>query len=287
MVGSITRKIFGIAILVAALGLAGCNSTGGGFAGMGGGGSATPTMDRISSSGKLRVAITGSQPPFNMTTKSGESIGMEVDLARALASSMNVEVEFISKDFADLLDAVESGEADMALSGLTMTPERNRRLAFAGPYFISGKGLITTSATLAKTDSAEDLGGKNVKLAALAGSTSLVFVENAIDGATPVPVKNYDEGIQKVISGEVHAMVADFPICLVALFQHPDAGLESAISPFTFEPLGAALPANDALFLNLVQNYMGMLEQSGLMTALRAKWFEDGSWLAKLPGPAF
>jgi polar amino acid transport system substrate-binding protein len=279
------RSIVGFAILLLALGLTACNSTGG-FGAMGSS-SSTPTMDRITSSGKLRVGVTGKQPPFNMTSKSGEIIGLEADLARALALSMDVEVEFVTKDFADLLDAVESGDIDLALSGLTMTPERNRRLAFAGPYFISGKGLITTSATLAKTDSAEDLMGQGIKLAALADSTSLVFVEKSVEGATAVPVRDYDEGIQKVISGEVHAMVADFPICLVALFQHPDAGLESAISPFTFEPLGAALPANDALFLNLVQNYMSMLEQSGLMSALRSKWFEDGSWLAELEDSSF
>ena len=98
-----------------------------------------------------------------------------------------------------------------------------------------------------------------------------------------VAVSNYKTGIQKVIKGEADAMVADFPICVVALLQNPDAGLESIVSPFTFEPLGAALPPNDALFLNLVQNYMDTLEGMGLMAALRAKWFENGDWLLLIP----
>jgi hypothetical protein len=42
-------------------------------------------------------------------------------------------------------------------------------------------------------------------------------------------------------------------------------------------------PIRDALFLNLVQNYFNTLEGIGLMELLRAKWFEDGSWLATLP----
>lgn len=279
-----TRTILGMAISLTLLSLTACSSTGG-FAGMGGG-STTPVMDRIESSGTLRVGVSGSQPPLNMTSKQDEIIGMEADLARALAASMGVEVEFVVKDFSELTAAVEAGEIDIALSGITMTPERNRRIAFAGPYFVSGKGLITTSANLARASSPDDLDNQEVKLAALAGSTSLMVIEDSVDGATPVPVANYDAGIKKVIAGEVDAMVADFPICLVALFQYPDSGLESAISPLTFEPLGAAVPANDALFLNLVENYMGTLEMSGLMGMLRAKWFEDGSWLSQLKDPS-
>ena len=80
-------------------------------------------MDRINKSGVLRVGVTGGQPPFNMKTKGGEIVGMEIDLARALAASMDVKVEFVEKDFAKLLPAVEKGEIDIALSGLTMTAE--------------------------------------------------------------------------------------------------------------------------------------------------------------------
>ena len=244
---------------------------------------ATPAIDRILKAGKLRVGLTADQPPFNMRTKSGQIIGMEADLAESLASSMGVKVEFVVKDFAELLPAVHKGEIDIALSGLTMTPERNTRVAFAGPYFLSGKGLITTSAALAKTDEPADLEGSNLKLVALKDSTSYLLIENGVPSATALAAKSYDEGVQMVIDGKADAMVADYPICLVALFQHPDAGLESAIAPFTFEPLGAALPSNDPLFLNLVQNYMGTLEQSGLMAVLRAKWFDTGDWLAELP----
>jgi polar amino acid transport system substrate-binding protein len=244
----------------------------------------TPTMDRINESGVLRVGVTGGQPPFNMKTKSGEIIGMEIDLARALASSMGVKVEFVQKDFAQLLAAVEKGDIDIALSGMTMTSERNRRVAFAGPYFISGKGLITTSASLAKADDPSDIGAGSFTLVALDGSTSYDLLAQAkAKESKLVAVKNYDKGIEMVISGKADAMLADFPICLVAALQNPDAGIQGVIAPLTFEPLGGAVSGDDALFLNLVDNYFDALEGTGLMAMLRAKWFENGSWLAALP----
>ena len=120
-------------------------------------------------------------------------------------------------------------------------------------------------------------------LVALEGSTSFEMIDGLSAPAKAVSAKNYEVAIQMVIDGKADAMIADFPICLIALFQHPDAGLESVIAPFTFEPIGAALGSDDALFMNLVENYMSLLEGTGLMTALRAKWFENGDWLAELP----
>jgi polar amino acid transport system substrate-binding protein len=242
------------------------------------------TMDRINESGVLRVGVTGGQPPLNMKTKSGEIIGMEVDLARALAASMGVKVQFVAKDFASLLTAVEKGDVDIALSGVTMTAKRNRKVAFAGPYFVSGKGLITTSASLAKADDPSDIGAGTFTLVALKGSTSYDLLKKAAaSNSKVVPVKDYDEGIEMVISGKADAMLADYPICLVAALQNPDAGIQGVIAPLTFEPLGGAVSGDDALFLNLVDNYFDALEGTGLMEMLRAKWFENGSWLAELP----
>jgi polar amino acid transport system substrate-binding protein len=242
----------------------------------------TPTMDRINASGVLRVGVSGGQPPFNMKTRSGELIGLEVDLARAMAASMGVKAEFVEKDFSKLLPAVEKGEIDIALSGLTMTAERNRKVAFAGPYFISGKALITTSASLAKADDPSDMSG-SYKIVALDGSTSLILLEATAEDAKVIPVKNYDKGIQMVISGKADAMLADLPICLVAALKNPDAGIVGVTAPLTFEPLAGAVSGDDALFLNLVQNYFNTLEGIGLMGLLRAKWFEDDSWIATLP----
>ena len=244
--------------------------------------SATPAMDRINKTGVLRIGVSGGQPPFNMKSTAGPVIGLDVDLGNALAAAMGVRAEFVTMDFAKLIPSVAAAEIDIALSGLTMTPERNRQVAFAGPYFMSGKGLLTTSAALAKADDPSDLAGRHT-FVALKGSTSFQLINQLGDGVKAIAVSDYEAGIQKVIGGDADAMVADFPICVLAILQNPDAGLQSIVSPFTFEPLGAALPPNDALLHNLVQNYMNTLEGIGLMGALRAKWFESADWLLLIP----
>jgi polar amino acid transport system substrate-binding protein len=77
--------------------------------------------------------------------------------------------------------------------------------------------------------------------------------------------------------------VADYPICVLSVLRHPDQGLATLVTSLTIEPIGIALPANDALLVNLVQNYLNALEGTGALEALRARWFEDASWLDQLP----
>lgn len=243
----------------------------------------SPVLDRVFESGILRVGMSGDQPPFNMTTRTGQIIGIEADLANALADGIGVRAEFVKMPFADLLKALETDKIDIVLSQVTMTLARNTRVAFVGPYFVSGKAILTRSQALAEADEAKDINMTGIRISALAGSTSEAFIRKAIPAARLFVTPTTDLAIQAVIDGKVDAMMADRPVCIVAVLRHPDAGLVTISSPFTFEPIGAALPSDDPLFLNLVQNYMGLLEGTGLMRELEARWFENPSWLEELP----
>ena len=107
----------------------------------------SPVLSRIVESGTFKVGMSGTQPPFTVVSKSGSLIGYEVDLANLLANAMGVKAEFVQKPFGELLSALEKGEIDAIMSGMTMTPKRNLQAAFVGPYIVSGKSILTTSAT--------------------------------------------------------------------------------------------------------------------------------------------
>ena len=220
---------------------------------------------------------------MNVRDRDGQLFGLEVDLAGALASAMGVEAVLVEMPFGQLLDSVAKGAVDMAISNVTMTPERNMRVAFAGPYLIGGKAVLSKSATLAAIDEQHALDRAGLVLVALDGSTSERLLRQATTHAKVVTTKTYDEAVDMVITDKADAMIADYPICAVSLMRHPDAGLAAVAAPFTFEPIGIALAPNDPLLMNLVSNYLTVLEGTGLLDALRAKWFNEGNWLARLP----
>jgi polar amino acid transport system substrate-binding protein len=244
---------------------------------------ASPRLAQILARGELRVGLSGNQPPLNMRNKRGEVIGLEVDLMDALTQAMGLAARYETMPFAELLPALEKGEVDLVISGMTITPERNARVAFAGPYFISGKSVLTKSETIARVDKATELDDPNRTYAALAGSNSEQFVREVLPKAKLVATRDYDSAVQMVIDGKVEAMIADFPICTLSVLRHPEAGLTTLMTPFTIEPLGIALPADDSLLVNLVTNYLNTLEGTGLLARFKAKWFSDGSWVSELP----
>ena len=276
-----------VAILAAAFGLAlfGCQSSslfGGSDAGRPAAHSAN-SLPAILERGELRVAMSGDLPPLNMKNKQGEIIGLEVDLVSALAHAMGLEVRIVETPFSELIPTLERGDVDLVISGMTMTPERNARVAFVGPYFISGTSILTKSEDIASEEEPANLDGPSRKFAALAGSTSAMFVKEVMPQSKLVTTESYDDAVAMVINDEVDGLVADFQVCILSTWRFADAGLMAVRTPFTVEPLGIALPPDEPLLHNLVSNYLNTLEDTGLLAQLKAKWLSDGSWLSELP----
>lgn len=245
--------------------------------------SPSPVLDRIVQRDELVVGTAASMPPFNMTTKSGKIIGLDIDLARYMADSLGVKLTVKPMPFAELLPALESGNVDMILSSMTITLKRNAKVAFVGPYYVSGKGVLTNIATLSSITDPNEFDQRKYKVAALEGSTSQEFVENVMPKAILVKTKDYDEGVKKLLDKEVDAMLADYPICVVSVLRYPDQELFSIVSPFTYEPIGVALPAHDPLLVNLVDNFLNTLKDSGALDNLIKHWFEGSHWWDQLP----
>ncbi|RPI05639.1 MAG: ABC transporter substrate-binding protein [Zetaproteobacteria bacterium] len=241
-----------------------------------------PVLERILAKKELVVGTAADMPPLNMTLKDGNIVGMEVDIAAQMASGIGVKLTLKPMPFNDLLPALEAGQVDLILSGMTMTPLRNTKVAFAGPYFGSGKSVLIKQEKVASLQSTEMMNNPDVTVAALKGSTSQLFVERFAPKAKLVPTDSYDQAIAMVLDGRVLAMVADYPICNVSVYRHRDKGLTTLKSPLNYEPIGIALSPADPLLLNWAQNFVTVLINSGELSLLQRKWFEDASWVPQL-----
>jgi polar amino acid transport system substrate-binding protein len=243
---------------------------------------AATTLDGILKRGELIVGTTGTQPPLNATTKAGEVIGFDADIANLIASSMGVKVKFSKMPFSELLPALEAGKVDMVISSMTMTLPRNLKVAFVGPYYVSGKGILTKGDAVAALQQADGLNKPEFKVAALKDSTSQKFVEAAAPRAKLVKVKDYDAALDMLLQDKIKALVADYPFCAYSAFRYRDKGLVAGQSRLTFEPLGIAVKP-DTLLINWLRNFVIMLDGSGQLKLLIQKWFESGDWIKELP----
>lgn len=265
----------GLFLLAVSIGCAGMNAGGTPAA-------SSPVMDRIIQNNELVVGTAGSMPPLNMTTKDGQVVGIEPDLARYIASAMGVQLRLETMPFAELLPALAAGRVDMVLSNMTITPKRNLKAAFVGPYYVSGKAFLTKLETIALAREADEVNSADITLAALKDSTSQYFVQEAIPEAKLITTDDYDGAVELVRTGKAHAMVADYPICLVSVYRYPDEGLLTVVTPLTYEPIGIAVPAHDPLLVNWLENFMNTMRVSGNLESITDYWLEDTSWLNDL-----
>ncbi len=245
--------------------------------------SLSPVLDRIVAKKELVVGTAANMPPLNMTTKDGQIIGIEADLARYFAAGMGVKLTLKPMRFNELLTALGKGQVDMVLSGMTITPQRNISVAFAGPYFASGKSILTKQSKVELVDEIEKMNNPDKTLVALKGSTSQTFVEKLMPKAKLVLSDDYDKAVAIIKNDGAIAMVADYPICFLSVHRYPEAGLATLSKPISYEPIGVALPANDLLLLNWVQNTLSFLERTGELELLNQRWFKDTSWIGRLP----
>ena len=192
-------------------------------------------ITKIEKSGELRVGTSGTQPPFSMESITGELMGYEIELANRLATEMGVKVKTVRMPFAELLESLEKGQVDVVFSNVTITTGRNKKVAFKGPYMISGKSILTKEITLRTVTNPKEINNAVTKIAVLQNSTSEKYVRANTPVAKIIPVANYAAAIEMIKKGEVDLLLADYAICAYSVLTNPNEGFYTLESPLSLE----------------------------------------------------
>jgi ABC-type amino acid transport substrate-binding protein len=101
-----------------------------------------PTREQAFPGGEMVVGVDASFPPF--AVDNGESLyGLDIDLAQALGTEMEIPVRFVNMGYDGLYDAVIDGQVDVVISALLVNPARTQEVRYTRPYFDNGLTLIT------------------------------------------------------------------------------------------------------------------------------------------------
>lgn len=237
------------------------------------------TLDDVKKRGKLILATSGNMAPMTHKLSSGGATGFDIDLAELMATAMGVDLEIKIYPFEKLLDALRSGEADVVISNMTMTPERNMQVAFVGPYLTSGKCMITKESSLANADKTEAIRDAKPSIAILKGTTTEAFVKMMLPTLKPKLVASQDEGVELVRTGKVQAMMSEYPICAMVASANKEDGFIAEFSNLTYDPIGIAVRKDDAAMINFTQNFLVRITATGTIKLIGHKWLGD---LAKI-----
>ena len=119
----------------------------------------------IKDKGKLVLATSADYPPYEWhLLKDGkdEIVGFDIEIAKAIADEMGVELEIKDLDFDGIIPSITSGQADIGIAGLSATPEREEAVNFSVPYFTNEQVVLVRKEDAEKYKKMEDFAGKVV-----------------------------------------------------------------------------------------------------------------------------
>lgn len=220
----------------------------------------------------LRVGVAYPDPPFNGVSGGG----LDIDLIHAVAAAMGMTVELVAyegSDFNGVFDELAAGRYDCVIAGTTVTPERQRRAAFAPPYLISGQALAVDTERLRTVRSIDDLAG--LIIGVQQGNTSEPIAERLVAEGRAKAVRVYDYGsirtaLTDLTTGGCDAFMKLAPV-LVELVA-PFAGVEVVQRNISREDVAIAVALGDDTMLQRIAAAQAELEDAGTLQGIRRKW---------------
>jgi len=178
-----------LAVIMMALCLAGCAAKG-------------PTLADVKKAGKLTVATSPDFPPFE-NLEGGEVVGIEVEIMELICAELGVELVLEQINFDAVLTGVQSGKYDCGMSGISVTPKREKNTLFTIPYCLAAQCIVVRAdSTIA---SKADLTGK--KISVQTGTTAAEFCSS--EGYELSQFEANQDAKLALTQGKVEAWVVD------------------------------------------------------------------------------
>ncbi len=237
------------------------------------------TWARIQQEGVMRVGMDASWPPFEYIDEAtGQIVGFDVDLARAIGQRLGVEVELVNVGFDSLYDALYVGRFDAIVSALPYDPLLLGDVAYSISYFNAGQVLVVRSSESANQRIGEvnNLAGKKVGVEfASEGDVVGRRLQKQIEDLS---LENY-MAPQNVLSalqeGEVEAAIVD--AVSAYQFMAAEGGVQVVGDPLTDELYVVAVRLDSPLLLKAINEALVEMREDGALERFREKWFQNVS----------
>lgn len=230
--------------------------------------------DEIMLRGKLRVGINPDSKPYGFRDENGNIIGYDADLAKYIAKYIvksSDRLEIIPVTPSNRLIMASTGEVDIVISTVTITPQRQEIISFSIPYDIAGQAVLVKSNSSIKALS--DLAGQTVGV--IFGTTAEKNMKNLVPTANLRGFRSYPEAYLALKNGQINAITSDDTI--LNRFAIDDDTVKLLPKRYSKEPYGIAFQKGDST-IKLKENLdyaIKDLQRKNVIPRLRKKWELD------------
>ena len=227
-------------------------------------------LDKVKAVGKLVVGVEGTYPPFTYHDDNGELTGLDIELGKALADKLGVEVEFQEAAWDSLLIGIDTERFDTVINSVSITDERAEKYDFSDPYYYEARRVVVR----ADDDSIhgpEDLNGKKI-----ATNTTNAFIPwYEEQGVEVVGVDTSGEAIDLLLSGRVDFVGTNVPVLNAYLQEHPDAAdkvKEAFVIPNSEDVIAIPVRKGEPEFLDAINAALAELREEGTLKEISEKY---------------
>ncbi|OXY81740.1 transporter substrate-binding domain-containing protein [Oceanimonas doudoroffii] len=242
--------------------------------------SAQGTLEQIQRSGEFRFCFESGYVPFEMTDKKGNFIGFDIDIAKAMAKSINTKFVPVNTGWDGIIPALQTNKCDLIL-GMSITPERNLSVNFANPYLDAGQTVLIHPKLADSIHSYRQLNDAAYTVTAQLGTTGEFAIKRYLSQANARLFESSADAAQEVANGRADAFVYDISYNSVYAAQNPGR-LVHLSEAFTYGPMGWAVRQGDADYLNFLNNFLRQIKGDGTYDRIYGKWFESDAWVSRV-----
>jgi len=227
--------------------------------------------DEILQRGKIKIGVNSNSKPFGFKNEKGELVGYDVDLAKHITQYLlkdSSKLELVPLNSDERLIKASTGEVDIVIATLTITPSRQEIISFSHPYDIAGQAILVKSNSSIR--SLTDLGGQNVGV--IFGTTAEKNMTKLIPTANLRGYKTYEDAYNALKAGHINAITSDDT--LLSGFAMGDSSVKLLPKRYSKEPYGIAFRKGDST-IKLKENLdfaIKDLQQKNIFPRLRKKW---------------
>ncbi|CAM3054604.1 ArtI protein [Pseudomonas floridensis] len=228
-------------------------------------------LDKVIQAGHLSVCTTGDYKPYTSLREDGEYEGIDITMARSLAKSLGVNVQWVPTTWKTLMPDMIAGKCDIGMGGISVTLERQKKAFFSSTLDVDGKIPLVRCEDQALYQTVEQINQPSVRLIEPAGGTNEAFARAYLPKA-PIAFHDNKTIFQELLDKKADVMITD---ASEALYQQKRMPGLCAVNPARYMQYGEKaylLPRDDVAWKAYVDQWLHLSKATGIYQQALSEW---------------
>lgn len=231
-------------------------------------------LDQAQKAGTLRICTPGDYKPFAFQKPDQSFEGIDIDLVAGLTGALGVKPQWVKTSWSNLMADMTGGKCDMAVGGISVTTERQKRAFFSTAYMVNGKTPLVRCADVAKYQSVADIDKPGVKVIFNPGGSNERFARASFKQAS---LTQHGENLtifDEVLAGRADVFVTEAAEAITMQRQKPGLCAVNPDKPLQYGEMAWLLPRDDVAFKAWVDQWLHLAKAGGDYQKVVDRWLK-------------